>query len=83
MFLHIGNNYMVRKDKIVLILDLNTAGSNPAAKKLLNNVLKKGKVHTIAEEGKQNTCIITDNACYISPISSGTLLKRSLNESEF
>lgn len=83
MFLHIGNNYMVSKDKVILILDLETTGNNPASKKLLNNVLKRGKLKNIIEEGKEKTCIITDSEYYLSPISSVTLLKRSLNVSEF
>lgn len=83
MFLHIGSNYMVRRDKIILILDLDTAGNNPGPKKLLNNVLKKGKVKNISEEGKEKTCIITDSEYFLSPISSVTLLKRSLNGNDF
>lgn len=83
MFLHLGNNYMIRNEKIIGILDLNTAGSSPTAKDLLNNIGKKGEVYNISEKGKEKSFIITDEGTYISPISSTTLLKRSLSEIDF
>ncbi len=80
MFLHLGNNFMVRKDKIITILGLNTAGSNQMARNLLNNVMKKGEVYNISEKGKEKSFVISDSGNYLSPISSTTLLKRSLGD---
>lgn len=83
MFLHLGNNYMIRKDKIITILDLNTAGNNENARNLLNNILKRGEVHNISEKGKEKACVISDSGNYLSPISSTTLLKRSQSDLDF
>ncbi|WP_368294643.1 extracellular matrix regulator RemB [Dehalobacter sp. TBBPA1] len=77
MFLHIGNNIMVRKDKIILVLDLDTAGSNQISRSLLNKMMKKGNVQNITEKGKEKSFVMTDSEYYLSPISSSTLMKRS------
>ncbi|AHF08716.1 MULTISPECIES: extracellular matrix regulator RemB [Dehalobacter] len=77
MFLHIGNNIMVRKDKVILILDLDTAGSNQISRSLLNKMMKKGNVQNITEKGKEKSFVMTDSEYYLSPISSSTLMKRS------
>jgi hypothetical protein len=77
MFLHIGNNIIVRKDKVILILDLDTAGSNQISRSLLNKMMKKGNVQNITEKGKEKSFVMTDSEYYLSPISSSTLMKRS------
>ena len=74
---------MVRKDKIISILDLNTAGSNQTSRKLLNNILKNEKVYNISKEGKEKSFVISESGNYLSPISSTTLLKRSQNDIDF
>lgn len=77
MFLHLGSNFMVRMDKIIAILDLETAGNSQISRKLLKNVTNKGKVKNITKDGKEKSFIISDSGFYLSPISSTTLLKRS------
>lgn len=74
---------MIRKDKIITILDLNTAGSNESSRNLLDNILKSGKVHNISEKGKEKTFVISDSGNYLSPISSATLFKRSQSDLDF
>ncbi|HHV64008.1 MAG TPA: DUF370 domain-containing protein [Peptococcaceae bacterium] len=77
MFLHLGNNHMLRKDKIIAILNLETIGNSPLTHNLVQNIFQKGKVHRIAEERKEKSLVITEEGVYLSPISSSTLLKRS------
>lgn len=74
---------MIRKDKVVAIMNIDTAGESHISRRLLNNVLKKGKVQKIAEEGKEKSFIITESGFFLSPISSVTLLKRSMNKVDF
>lgn len=84
MYLHLGNNYLIRKDRIIAIFDLTTAGSSQTARKLLDNFLNKDKVQNICQRDKAKSVIITDSATnYLSPISSSTLLKRGLNSFDF
>lgn len=81
MFLHLGNNFMLRKDKIIAILDLETTvNNNLVVQNLLNDVLKKGEARLISEENKEKSLVITDDGFYLSPISSVTLQKRSIIE---
>lgn len=80
MYLHLGNNYLIRKDRIIAILDLATAGSSQTAQNLLNNFLKKDNIQAICQKSKAKSIIITDSATnYLSPISSSTLFKRGLS----
>lgn len=77
MFLHLGNDYMIHKDKVIAILDLETVSNNPTSLALLNNLQKKEGAKNIAENCKGKSFIISDGGNFISPISSTTLLKRS------
>jgi len=79
LFLHLGSNYMIHKDKIVAIFDLETAGNSQTTKKIISNLEKKGSIKNIAEKGKEKSFIISDMGYFLSPISSSTLLKRSMS----
>jgi hypothetical protein len=70
-------------NKIIAILDLETAADSTAAHNLLKNILKNNKVENIAGEGKEKSLIISEGNFYLSPISSVTLLKRSLSNGDF
>jgi len=79
MYLHLGNNQMIRKDKVIAILNLETSNNNEINRKFFNNVKSNKKIENIYSEGKEKSFILTDDVCYLSPISSFTLLKRSNN----
>ena len=83
MFLHLGSNYMVRKDEIIAILNLSSINHSQVSKDFINNKIKNGKVNKVKEEGKEKTFVLSDSKCYLSPISTTTLLKRSLNNTDF
>lgn len=74
---------MVHKEKIIAILDLETAGNSQISRNFLKNIIKSGKAQNISEKGKEKSFIITDNEYYLSPISSSTLLKRSTSNIVF
>lgn len=74
---------MVKKDQIIAILDLEVVGNSQITRNFFNNKKKKSKVLNISEEGKEKSFILSDTGCYLSPISSSTLLKRSMNNTEF
>jgi len=83
MFLHLGSNFMVHKEKIIAILDLDTARTSQISRNFINNIMKSGLVQNIAENGKEKSLIISDKEYYLSPISSSTLLKRSSSNNVF
>ncbi len=73
---------MVSKEKVIAILDLETTGVSPISRNYVDKMIKSGKVRNIAEKGKEKSFVITDTGYYLSPISSFTLLKRSLGDNE-
>lgn len=77
MFLHLGGDVLVNAEKIIAILDLETAMNNSTSESFLKNMREKQSVQFISEEGKEKSMVITTEGSYFSPISSTTLLKRS------
>lgn len=79
MFLHLGGDILVSQEKIIAILNLETAMKNITSENFLNTIKENEKVYYISEKGKEKSLILTDEKNYLSPISSTTLLKRSLS----
>ncbi|MEG0251618.1 MAG: DUF370 domain-containing protein [Christensenellaceae bacterium] len=76
MILHIGNDFFVRSEDILMILEYNEAKKNEDTKEFL----KKCKRATITKEPPKSIVVTQENGIqtmYLSPISSRTLLKRS------
>ena len=83
MYIHLGNNQMLRTDEIIGIFDLDTATVSKRTRDFLNKAEKRGQV-TYAGYELPKSFIITaktkgENKVYLSQLSSGTLLKRSEN----
>ncbi|SPF32956.1 conserved hypothetical protein [Candidatus Desulfosporosinus infrequens] len=76
MYLHLGGDFLIKKDKVVAIIDLETTSKSHINDKLIANLEHK-KLDYISEPGKEKTLIITTDGYYLSPISSTTLFKRS------
>jgi len=77
MYLHLGNNQMIRKDKVIAILNLETVNNNEINRRFFNKVKENYKIENVYSDGKEKSFILADNLCYLSPISSFTLLKRA------
>lgn len=82
MFLHLGGYFLINQEKIITILDLETAMKNTTSENFLNNIKRSENINYISELGKEKSLIITTEGNYLSPISSTTLLKRSLSIEE-
>lgn len=76
MYIHLGSDILIKKNKIVAIIDFDTLKESKENKNFLTK-MKKNKIKYISEKGKEKTLIITLHDCYISPISAATLFKRS------
>lgn len=76
MFLHLGGDVVVLKKDVIAILDVRTKFS-PASKEFFEIAGDEGFIKSIAEPGKEKSYVITSKEIYISPISCGTLKKRS------
>lgn len=81
MYIHLGNNQMLRTDEIIGIFDLDTATVSKRTRTFLEKAEKnKAVIYTGYELPK--SFIITskgkgDMKIYLSQLSSSTLLKRS------
>jgi hypothetical protein len=83
MYLHLGNDMMIRTDKIVGIFDIENTSTSKISREYLNSPNKK--VITVSYEMPKAfvVCINDDNEeeIYITQISASTLKKR--NEAAF
>ena len=76
MYIHLGGDVLIKKNKIVAIIDLETATKGQINKNYLSNIKNYKNIKHISENGKEKTLIITMKEHYLSSISSTTLLKR-------
>ncbi len=79
MFLHLGGDYLIDQEKIIMIIDLETGTKGQLSEQFLERINNNEDIIYISEKGKEKSLIITDKEIYYSPISSSTLLKRSNN----
>lgn len=80
MYIHIGQETVIKKSKIVGIFDLDNTTVMAKTRDFLNKAEKKGQVVTVSYELPKSFIICEKNGkktVYITPISSATLLKRN------
>jgi hypothetical protein len=77
MYLHIGEDILVKTDDVIAILDKQLLQSSPIMQEFLK---KKEKVTLNLAKGSIKSIVITDKHVYYSPLASGTLKKRSLQK---
>ena len=79
MFLHLGNDCVVRKSEIVGIFDIENTSISKDTKTFLSSVSKKGKVVYVTNELPKSFIVCQKDGkttTYISQISVQTLRKR-------
>lgn len=80
MYIHLGQDTLVKKDDIIGIFDLDTATVSKRTRDYLSMAEKKGKVINVSTELPKSFIVCkkgNDKIIYISQISTATLLKRS------
>lgn len=84
MYIHLGQDTLVKKNEIIGIFDLDTATVSKRTRDFLAKAEKKGMVVNVSTELPKSFIICqhgNEKKIYISQISTATLLKRS--ESDF
>lgn len=76
MYIHLGGDVLINKNKIVAIIDLETVTESKINEEFLKKIKNNKNINYISERGKEKTLIITVKEQYLSPISSTTLFKR-------
>lgn len=77
MFLHLGNDRVISGEKLIAILNLEGATAEPI-EKMLADAGKGKRLIKISSKDKNKSLVVCDDRLYISPISSHTLYKRSI-----
>lgn len=75
MYIHIGEEVLVRAKDIVAILDKGSANTSDYIQEFLQ--LNQNDTENLAK-GAFKSIVITKEKIYLSPLASSTLLKRSM-----
>lgn len=82
MYLHLGENTVIRTDDIIGIFDMDTSTISKWTKDYLSNATKKHRVINVSMELPKSYVVCNENneiIVYVSQISSQTLMKRKSN----
>lgn len=82
MYLHLGENTVVRIDSIIGIFDMDTSTISKWTKDYLSNATKNKRVINVSMELPKSFVVCNENneiKVYVSQISSQTLMKRKSN----
>ena len=82
MYLHVGENTVVRTDNIIGIFDMDTSTISKWTKDYLSNATKNKRVINVSMELPKSFVVCNENneiKVYVSQISSQTLMKRKSN----
>jgi len=82
VFLHLGGDVLINQEKIIAILDIETTSKGANKDSFLFRIKNSTNIKYVSEPGKEKSFIITTDGYYYSPISSTTLLKRSITIEE-
>jgi hypothetical protein len=73
MYVHVGENVMIRSNEIVAILDKDTVNTSEDIQVLLE---KKKDLVSVLASGSFKSLVLTVSQIYLSPIAPTTLKKR-------
>lgn len=79
MFIHLGDNVIVRSCDVVTILDRQLLKSSSIVNEFLD--IQKHRIVELANDDTKSV-VITVDKIYLSPLSSSTLKKRAQHVSE-
>lgn len=79
--MHVGGDVSVRAKDIVAIVDIRTAKTSTATKEFLEVMKDEGTLEDMAS-GDPKSFVVTIDRVFLSPISAGTLGKRTLGVPE-
>ncbi|RFU67248.1 DUF370 domain-containing protein [Peribacillus saganii] len=74
MYLHVGEDILIKTDDIIAILDKQLFDQSSITEDFLK---QREQVSLNLAKGSIKSVVITDKHIYYSPLSSGTLKKRS------
>jgi hydrogenase maturation factor HypF (carbamoyltransferase family) len=75
MYLHIGNNKVVRETDIVGIFDLDSSTVSVNTRSFLKNAQNEKRVITLGYELPKSFIILKNNEVYLSPFNTSSIIK--------
>ena len=75
MYIHIGNNKVVKKSMILGIFDLDSATVSKNTRSFLNVAQKEKRVVTLSYELPKSFIILKNNEVYLSPLNTSSIIK--------
>lgn len=75
MYLHIGNNKVVRETDIVGIFDLDSSTVSVNTRSFLKNAQNEKRVITLGYELPKSFIILKNNEVYLSPLNTSSIIK--------
>ncbi len=79
MYLHLGEETVINSKQVVGIFDMDTSTVNKATRDYLEKAEKENKIIYVNYE-LPKSFVVTDEKIYVSPLNTGTLLKRTRQE---
>ena len=76
MYLHIGEDTLIKDKEIIGIFDMDTSTVNKATRDYLKKAEKDKRVIYVNYD-LPKCFVVTDKSVYVSPINTGTLNKRA------
>ncbi|MBR6902473.1 MAG: DUF370 domain-containing protein [Clostridia bacterium] len=81
MYIHIGNNYVLRTDEIVGIFDLDNTTISARTRLFLSKAEKKGNIVLTGNELPKSFVVTNkENKVFLSQLATATLSKRSIGK---
>ena len=84
MYLHLGQNTVVRDREIIGIFDLDITSQSPRTRRYLNTAQRRGEVVAVTEDLPKSFVVTGKRGrqrVFISQLSTATLLRRSQSAS--
>jgi len=81
VYLHLGQDVIVRQADVIGIFDLDNASSSHITREFLKRADRKSQVRLVAEDIPKSLVLVSegeDTAVYLSQLSTATLQKRSV-----
>lgn len=79
MYLHLGQGFVVSRESVIGVFDMDNATSSFITREYLSRAEKEGRVITLGDELPNSFVIVREGekeTVYLSQLSSGTLAKR-------
>lgn len=80
MYIHLGNNAVLRKKKIIGIFDMDTSTKTQETRNYLRRAEKEGRSVNVKYEIPKAFVVTEENKVYLTQLATSSLLGRMQNE---